>query len=137
MSDFEGFSNVIKSGNGNTLILTALIAAAIANALPTPGDVLYFSKQQSLKEDLEKGKITPKEYWTRNIGYHYLFSSLWYVALILLVLSIGAKYETNTKILLVVLSGGLVLGVLKRNIEKDEEILKLKQQYAGRTTESK
>ena len=53
----SGFEDVIKSGNGNTLILTALIAAAIANALPTPADGLYFSMQQRIKEQLEKGEI--------------------------------------------------------------------------------
>ena len=33
-----GINKVIKEGNGNTIIYTALIAAAIANTLPTPFD---------------------------------------------------------------------------------------------------
>ena len=36
----SGFSEIIKSGNGNTLIITALLAAVVANALPTPADGL-------------------------------------------------------------------------------------------------
>ncbi len=130
MSNGFGFSEVVKSGNGNTLILTALIAAAIANALPTPADSFYFDMQQKLKQELEDGKISPKEYWTKDIAYYYVFTTLWYVCLVLLVLAIGGKYQNNIKILVLIISGGLVLGVWKKNIEKDEQILKLKQQYS-------
>jgi hypothetical protein len=52
--------------------------------------------------------------------------------LILLVLAIGGKYETNAKILVVLISGGLVLGVWKRNIEKDEALRKLRQEYGAK-----
>ena len=38
-----GINKVINDGNGNTLLYTALIAAAIANTLPTPFDSIYFS----------------------------------------------------------------------------------------------
>jgi len=122
----SGFSEIISSGNGNTLILTALIAAAIANALPTPADGLYFSYQQKLKQRLNDGDITPKEFWTKNIGYHYLFESMWYVLVIIFVLAVNTKFENNVKLLLFIVGGGVVLGVWKKNIEKDEEILKNK-----------
>jgi hypothetical protein len=127
-----GFSQVIKEGNGNTLIITALVAAAIANALPTPADGFYFSLQQKIKAQLESGEITPKEYWTKDIVHYYTFTAAWYVFLILLVLAIGGKYETNAKILVVLISGGLVLGVWKRNIEKDEALRKLRQEYGAK-----
>ena len=35
-----GIKKVVDEGNGNTLIYTALIAAAIANTLPTPFDAI-------------------------------------------------------------------------------------------------
>lgn len=124
-----GFSDVVKSGNGNTLIITALVAAAIANALPTPADGFYFSMQQEIKEKLEKGEITPKEYWTKDILHYYTFTAAWYVFLILLVLAIGGEYKTNSKILIVIISGGLVFGAWKKNIEKDEAIMKLQKDY--------
>lgn len=129
----SGFSEVIKSGNGNTLILTALIAAAIANALPTPADGMYFNMQQKIKEQLSKGEITPKEYWTKDILHYYTFTAGWYILLIILILALGGKYKTNAKILILIVSGGLVLGVWKKNIQKDEAILKLQKQYGGNT----
>lgn len=125
----SGFSEVIKSGNGNTLIITALVAAAIANALPTPADGFYFSMQQRIKAQLESGEITPREYWTKDILHYYTFTAAWYIFLILLVLAIGGKYETNAKILVFIISGGLVLGVWKKNIEKDEALRSLQKQY--------
>ena len=129
MSGFNGFSEVIKSGNGNTLILTALIAAAVANSLPTPLDSAYFNLQFKLKQELNEGKITPKTYWTKDILHYYTFTAAWYVFLILVVLAIGGKYENNAKILIVIISGGLVLGVWKKNIEKDEALQKLQREY--------
>jgi hypothetical protein len=129
MGGFNGFSEVIKSGNGNTLILTALIAAAIANALPAPADPLYFDLQYRLKKDLNEGKISPKTYWTKDIFNYYTYTAGWYLLLILLVLAIGGKYETNAKILIVLISGGLVFSVWKKNIEKDEALQKLQKEY--------
>jgi hypothetical protein len=123
------FGEVIKSGNGNTLILTALIAAAIANALPTIADPLYFNLQFKLKQELQEGKITPKEYWSRDIVGYYTYTAGWYLLLILLVLAIGGKYQTNAKILVVLISGGFVFGVWKKNIEKDEALQKLQRDY--------
>jgi hypothetical protein len=124
----SGFGEVIKSGNGNTLILTALIAAAIANALPTPADGLYFNMQQKIKEQLNKGEITPKEYWTKDILHYYTFTAGWYILLILLILAVGGKYQTNSKILIVLISGGFIFGVWKKNIEKDEALQKLQRE---------
>ena len=124
----SGFGEVIKSGNGNTLILTALIAAAVANALPTPADGLYFNMQQKIKEQLNKGEITPKEYWTKDILHYYTFTAGWYILLILLILAVGGKYQTNSKILIVLISGGFIFGVWKKNIEKDEALQKLQRE---------
>ena len=124
----SGFGEVIKSGNGNTLILTALIAAAVANALPTPADGLYFSMQQKIKEQLNNGEISPKEYWTKDILHYYTYTAGWYILLILLILAIGGKYQTNSKILIVLISGGFIFGVWKKNIEKDEALQKLQRE---------
>jgi hypothetical protein len=125
----SGFSEVVKSGNGNTLILTALIAAAVANMLPTIFDSAYFNLQFKLKQELSEGKISPKQYWTKDIVNYYTYTAAWYVLLILIILAIGGKYKTNAKILVVLISGGLVFSVWRKNIEKDEAILNLQKEY--------
>lgn len=125
----SGFSEVIKSGNGNTLIITALVSAAIANMMPTIFDSAYFNLQFRLKQELQEGKITPREYWTKDILHYYTYTAAWYVLLLLIVLAIGGKYKTNAKILVVLISGGLVFSVWKKNIEKDEALQKLQKEY--------
>ncbi len=56
-----GFDKVIKDGNGNTLIYTALIAAALANTLPTPFDSIYFRRMNKLQRDYDEDKISPEK----------------------------------------------------------------------------
>lgn len=129
-----GFGKIIAEGNGNALIITALLAAAISNALPTPADALYFNMQQKIKEKLEKGEITPKEYWTKDILHYYTFTTAWYIFLVLIVLALGGKYETNAKILIVIISGGFVLSVWKKNIEKDMAIQRLQKLQNGKSS---
>jgi len=128
----EGFSKIIKNGGGNTLIITALIGAMIANALPTPADSLYFNLQSEIKEKLEKGEITPKEYWTKDIVNYYTYTAAWYALLIIIMLAIDGKYQTNAKILIALIGGGFVFSVWRKNIEKDEALLKLHKQYKSK-----
>ena len=125
----NGFREIIKSGNGNTLVYTALIAAMLANALPTPADSFYFQLQFELKRDLESGKITPKEYWSRDILNYYTYTAAWYALLLLVLLAIDGEYKNNAKIIVVLISGGLVFGIWKKNIEKDNALLELQKQY--------
>ena len=124
-----GIKKVVDEGNGNTLIYTALIAAAIANTLPTPFDSIYFRRVNSLQRDYDENKITPETLEWHIAGEYYLWTSLWYATLFTGVYAFGGKYKTNAKILLAVVAGGLVLGAVNKNIEVDKELKK--KQNAG------
>jgi hypothetical protein len=124
-----GIKKVVDEGNGNTLIYTALIAAAIANTLPTPFDSIYFRRVNSLQRDYDENKITPEKLEWHIAGEYYLWTSLWYATLFTGVYAFGGKYKTNAKILLAVVAGGLVLGAVNKNIEVDKELKK--KQNAG------
>jgi hypothetical protein len=126
---------IIDNGDGNAILLTALIAAAVANSLPTPFDAIYFNRQQKLKQQLEAGQITPKQYWYHDVGEYYLWTSLWYVCLIGVVYALNSKYSTNSRVLVVLVSGGLVFGVMQKNINKDTEIADLKKQQLDALTQ--
>lgn len=117
-----GFDKVIKDGNGNTLIYTALLAAAIANTLPTPFDSIYFRRMNKLQRDYDEDKISPESLEWHVAGEYYLWTSLWYVALFTGVYALGGKYKNNAKILLTVVAGGLVLGAVQKNIQINKEI---------------
>jgi hypothetical protein len=117
-----GINKVVSEGNGNTLIYTALIAAAIANTLPTPFDGIYFRRVNKLQRDYDEKKITAENLEWHVAGEYYLWTSLWYVALFGGIYSFGGKYKDNAKILLAVAASGFVIGAVAKNIQVDKEI---------------
>lgn len=119
-----GFNKVINDGNGNTLLYTALIAAAIANTLPTPFDSIYFRRVNKLQRDYDEDKISPETLEWHVAGEYYLWTSLWYAALFTGIYAFGGKYKTNARILLAVAAGGLVIGTVNKNIQINKEVKK-------------
>jgi len=117
-----GFKKVVDEGNGNTLIYTALLAAAIANTLPTPFDSIYFRRVNTLQRDYDENKISPEKLEWHIAGEYYLWTSLWYATLFTGVYAFGGKYKTNARILLAIVAGGLVLGAVNKNIQVDKEL---------------
>lgn len=122
-----GFDKVIKGGNGNTLIYTALIAAALANTLPTPFDSIYFRRMNKLQRDYDEDKISPEKLEWHMAGEYYLWTSLWYAALFTGVYALGGQYKTNAKVLLTLVAGGLVVGAVQKNIQINKDIRAKKQ----------
>ena len=122
-----GLEKVIKDGNGNTLLYTALIAAAVANTLPTPFDSIYFRRVNKLQRDYDENKITPEKLEWHIAGEYYLWTSLWYATLFTGIYAFGGKYKTNAKILLALVAGGLVIGSVQKNIQVDKEVKKLQK----------
>jgi hypothetical protein len=122
-----GIDKVISEGNGNTLIYTALIAAAIANTLPTPFDSIYFRRVNTLQREYDEKKISAEKLEWHVAGEYYLWTSLWYIALFTGVYAFGGKYKTNARVLLAVAAGGLVVGAVNKNIKINKEIEKRKQ----------
>lgn len=117
-----GIKQVVENGNGNTILYTALLAAAIANTLPTPFDSIYFRRVNKLQRDYDEDKITPEQLEWHVAGEYYLWTSLWYVALFTGIYSFGGKYKNNAKIILTLAAGGLVLGAVNKNIQVNKEI---------------
>jgi hypothetical protein len=123
-----GIGKVIAEGNGNTIIYTALIAAALANSLPTPFDGIYFRRVNSLERKFDTGEISAEKLEWHVAGEYYLWTTLWYGALFTGIYAFGGKYKNNARILLGVVASGLVLGAVMKNIEVDKEIQKRKEQ---------
>jgi hypothetical protein len=117
-----GIDKVVSEGNGNTLIYTALIAAAVANTLPTPFDGIYFRRVNQLEKDYNDKKITAENLEWHVAGEYYLWTSLWYVALFTGIYAFGGKYKDNAKILLALAASGLVIGAVAKNIQVDKEV---------------
>jgi len=123
-----GIKKQIDGGNGNTIIYTALIAAMLANAIPTIADGFYFSLQQKWKQQLEEGKITPEQFWTRDVGNYYTITAGYYAVLLLVMLSLNKNsFANNSKILLGLIGGGVVIGVAAKNIQKDKQLAEIRK----------
>lgn len=121
-----GIKETIKNGNGNTIIYTALIAAAIANSLPTPFDAIYFNRVNKLRQQYDKKEITAESLEWHIAGEYYLWTALWYGALFAGVYAIGGTYKNNVRALFALVGAGVVIGSVQKNIQKDKEIEKLK-----------
>jgi hypothetical protein len=117
-----GINKVVSEGNGNALLYTALLAAAVANTLPTPFDSIYFRRMNQLQRDYDENKISPEKLEWHVAGEYYLWTSLWYATLFTGIYAFGGKYRTNAKILLTVAAGGLVIGAVNKNIEINKKL---------------
>lgn len=105
-----------------THLLYALGAGLLlSDIVPTPGDAYFFYKQRINKEKLEKGEITPKQYWTRDAVGYYGINALWWSTVLGATYIFGKDYKQKRNILIGLLAGGIVLGVIAKNIKKDEE----------------
>ena len=119
-----GINKVIAEGNGNTIIYTALIAAALANTIPTPFDGIYFRRVNTLERKFDAGEISAEKLEWHVAGEYYLWTSLWYTALFTGVYAFGGKYKSNATILIGLAGGGLVLGAIYKNIQVNKEFEK-------------
>jgi DNA-directed RNA polymerase subunit RPC12/RpoP len=126
-----GINKVISDGNGNAIIYTALIAAAVANTLPTPFDSIYFRRVNKFQREFDAGKISPEKLETHVALEYYAWTSLWYVTLFTSIYAFGGKYKSNARILLALVAGGLVIGAVQKNIEIDKQAMMLKAAKGG------
>jgi len=117
-----GIGKVVGEGNGNAIIYTALLAAMVANALPTPADAIYFARVNKLERAFDAGQISAEEVEWKVAGEYYLWTALWYGLLFTGIYSFGGKYKTNARIILALAAGGLIVGVVQKNIEVDKGI---------------
>jgi hypothetical protein len=117
-----GIQKVVNEGNGNTIIYTALIAAGLANMIPTPFDGIYFRRVNQLERDFDSGKITAESLEWHVAGEYYLWTAMWYGALFTGIYAFGGKYKNNARILLGLVASGLVIGAIQKNIQVDKEV---------------
>ncbi len=103
------------------LIYAAILGAAIGDALPTVADAIYFNQQQQLKEKLAKGEITPAQYWHKEALYYYTTNSLYWLIVGAVIYNVKGGYHAKLKAGLFIIGGSAVIGVIAKNIQKDEK----------------
>ena len=128
-----GIKRAIDNGDGNTIIYTALLAACVANFLPTLADSAYFLYQDKWTKEKEDGTISPEMFWALDAGGYYFFTAFYYAIVLTTMIAMGkTSYSTKAKILLSLVGGGAVVGVILKNIQTDKKIASDKAALAAK-----
>lgn len=114
-------NNAIKSGHGNAVLYATTIGLLVSDIIPTPADAIYFRLQAKDKQKLEKGEMTPKEYWTRDAIYYYGLNPLWWSVVLGFVVFTKGSVGKKARVGLALLGAGAVVGVLAKNIREEEK----------------
>ena len=111
----------MQKTNKTNLLYAVGLGLLISDIIPTPADAFYFYQQRKNKEKLEKGIITPKQYWTRDAMGYYVYNPLWWGVVLTATHFLGKSYEQKRNVLIGMVAGGLVVGVIAKNIKQDEK----------------
>lgn len=115
----NSINSAVKSGHGNAVIVAGFLGLVLSDIIPTPGDALYFHRQQVLKSKLEKKEITPKQYWIKDATGYYLYNSVWWALVFGVVMLSKGSFDQKLKLGIALSGTGVVIGVLAKNIKKD------------------
>jgi hypothetical protein len=113
----------MESQKINTLYAVGL-GLLLSDIIPTPADAVVFWRQRVNKQKLEKGEFTPKQYWIKETTNYYLLNPIWWGGVLLATHYFGKDYKQKRNILLGLVAAGAVIGVVAKNIKKDEEFYK-------------
>jgi len=123
-----GIKKVIKDGNGNAIVFTALIAAAVANGIPTILDYAYFDRINRFKQEEALGKRSHENYEAHATLEFYVWQPIYYFSLGAILYLLGTSYKTNAKIILTLAAAGVVYFAYRKNVERDKETEQLLKQ---------
>lgn len=111
-----------KFFEGNTgLLYAGMIGLVASDIIPTPGDALYFHYVKKWRDQWTNGKLTSKQYWLREAAGYYLFNSVYWLSIGLIVYSIPGDFRKKAKVGLALAGTGIVAAVFFKNIQKDEQ----------------
>lgn len=118
--------SAIKNGHGNAIIYAVAIGLLAADAIPAPGDAVFFNLEKRLRDQWKSGKLTPSQYWWRQAGIYYIPNIIWWSAVLGAVVLTGKDFNQKWKIGLGLISGGAVIAIIHKNIQKDKETAAVK-----------
>ncbi len=120
----NSFKNAINSGHGNALLYAGALGLLVSDIIPTPADAVYFRVMEKNKQKLDRGEITPKQYWTREAVFYYGLNPLWWALFLSALYYTKGDYNSKVKVGLALLAGGAVIGVLNKNIKEEQNVIK-------------
>lgn len=118
----NSINTAVAAGHGKAVLVAGFLGLVLSDIIPTPGDALYFWDQQRLRQKLEEKKISPKEFWLKNATGYYLYNSAWWAIVFGVVMLSKGDYSQKLKLAMAMAGTGVVIGVLSKNIKKDQFI---------------
>jgi hypothetical protein len=109
---------VLKGDNG--LLFAALAGLVLSDIIPTPGDALYFHYVKKWRDMWSAGKLTSRQFWTKEALAYYTFNSTWWLIVGFATFATPGKAQNKLKTLLALTGVGIVAGVLIKNVKSDE-----------------
>jgi hypothetical protein len=113
----------VGSGAGEAVLYASLLGLVASDIIPTPADAVYFRLMERNKTMLEAGKITPRQYWTRDAALYYGLNPIWWLLVLGVVVNAKGGLDDKLKLGVALVGAGAVFGVINRNI-RDEEARK-------------
>ncbi len=120
---------VVNKGAGEAVLYAGLLGLLVSDIVPTPADAVYFRLMEKNKQLLESGKITPRQYWTRDAAMYYGLNPLWWLLVLGIVFKTKGGLDNKIKWGIGVVSAGAVIGVISKNIKEEERFLKDKKNF--------
>lgn len=117
----DSFKQAIGGGHGNAIVYATAIGLLASDLIPTPADALFFRLMAKNKQKLEAKEISPKQYWTREALLYYGLNPLWWGIVLTALYYTKGDYTNKVKVGLGLLAGGVVVGVLAKNIKEEEK----------------
>lgn len=112
---------VKTKGAGEAVLYAGLIGLVVSDIIPTPADAIYFRMMEKNKQKLEDGKITPREYWTRDAMLYYGLNPLWWTLVLIAVVNMKGGLDDKIKVGIGLVGAGAVIGVISKNIREEEK----------------
>lgn len=113
--------SLFKSEHAIAALYLALLAGALANFIPDPTDGLSFYLDRKWRIQLEKGEITPSQYWARKVEIFYGLDSLWWLVVLGVAIIVGGDIRRKAWVVGGIIGAGAVVGIVFNNIKKDKE----------------
>jgi hypothetical protein len=112
---------VKTKGAGEAVLYAGLLGLVVSDIIPTPADAIYFRMMEKNKQKLEDGKITPREYWTRDAMLYYGLNPLWWTLVLVAVVNMKGGLDDKIKVGIGLVGAGAVIGVISKNIREEEK----------------
>ena len=109
---------ILKGEKG--VLFATLAGLVLSDIIPTPGDALYFYLNRKYRNEWTEGKLTSKQYWLRETLSYYTLNSSWWLLVGFATFYTPGTVQNKFKTFLALAGGGAVVGIIFKNIKKDE-----------------